>query len=158
MTNSIEKGSIPENQENKIEQELNIVFSELINNAKRKLKEKEDYEKEHPELIGEGPDPDWGENTEDFFWMGWEEKFPYPNFLLGPKLERIAKEKQIELYRNNFPSLYEEAIKNYNKFVEENRWGTAEEWEKSGDDQFLHLIEEVRKNFKKRLNDLEKND
>lgn len=127
MEKSIEIKSIFENSE---KLEINALFQEIIAKAEENKKIAEEQWKEMP-----------GENNEldlelySQFWNIWSK---YDS----------------EEFKNKLPLLWNKAVENYNKFVKENRWETAENWEMSENDQFMHLIEEIEKEFRQRLNDL----
>lgn len=128
MENSIEIKPIFKNLE---KLEIDAFFREILANAEENKKIAEEQWKELP---GEGHEWDLGLSSQ--LWSRW------------------LKYNKEEL-KNKLPLLWNTAIENYKKFIKEDRWDNAEEWEILEDNQFMHLIEmNVETEFRKRLKEL----
>jgi len=123
MENPIEIKPTPENPERL---EINAFFQEIITMAKENKKIAEERWKE---LSGESSE--WDLELSSQFWNVWS---------------KYDSEK----LKNKLPLLWSIAMESYKKFAED-RWGNAEEWEMSEEDQFMHLIEKLEEDFRTRL-------
>ena len=103
-----------------------------------KLKREREINMLFSQLLGEAKKSQTG-TLEERFWQAWEEKF-----------------SSADAIREILPTIHEEVEDNEKKFLKqsEEMWETGETWDADAETQKNILLDEMRKDFEKRLEGL----